>query len=59
MVSDNRIYAVKKHVDQMNAASEKVVHYSYDGYWKDLGRADDYEQATQDLTSMRAEFLRE
>ena len=44
---------------KMIAAGEKVVHYPYDGYWKDLGRPDDYEQATQDLTSMRAEFLRE
>ncbi|MCJ7432276.1 MAG: sugar phosphate nucleotidyltransferase [Anaerolineales bacterium] len=44
---------------KMIAAGEKVVHYPYDGYWKDLGRADDYEQATQDFTNMRAQFLRE
>ncbi len=44
---------------KMIAAGEKVVHYPYNGYWKDLGRSDDYEQATQDFTSMRAEFLRE
>jgi NDP-sugar pyrophosphorylase family protein len=44
---------------KMIAAGEKVVYYPYEGYWKDLGRPDDYEQATQDFTSMRAEFLRE
>lgn len=44
---------------KMIAAKENVVHFPYDGYWKDLGRADDYEQAAQDFTNMRAQFLRE
>ena len=44
---------------KMIAAGEKVVHFPYDGYWKDLGRADDYEQAAQDFTNMRRQFLRE
>lgn len=44
---------------KMIAADEKVVHYPYDGYWMDLGRPDDYEQASQDFASMRTEFLRE
>jgi NDP-mannose synthase len=41
------------------AAGEKVVGYQYDGYWKDLGRPDDYEQATEDFNTMRAQFLPE
>jgi NDP-sugar pyrophosphorylase family protein len=41
------------------AAGEKVVHYPYDGYWMDLGRPDDYEQAAQDFAGMRSKFLRE
>lgn len=41
------------------AAKEKVVHFAYDGYWKDLGRPDDYEQAAQDFVNMRSEFLKE
>ena len=41
------------------AAGEKVVGYQYDGYWKDLGRPDDYEQAAEDFDKMRAQFLPE
>lgn len=40
-------------------AKEKVVHLPFDGYWKDLGRPDDYEQAAQDFVNMRSEFLKE
>jgi NDP-sugar pyrophosphorylase family protein len=40
-------------------AGEKVVGYSFDGYWQDLGRPDDYENATKDFETMRTEFLRE
>jgi len=41
------------------AAGKLVVGYPYDGYWKDLGRPDDYEDATRDFTHMRAQFLPE
>ena len=41
------------------AAGEKVSAYPFDGYWKDLGYADDYEQATQDFIEMRSQFLPE
>jgi len=40
-------------------AGEKVVGFPFDGYWKDLGRPDDYEQAVADFTEMRSEFLPE
>ena len=36
---------------------EKVVAFPFDGYWKDLGYADDYAEATQDFEQMRAQFL--
>jgi NDP-sugar pyrophosphorylase family protein len=39
------------------AAGEKVVAYPYEGYWQDLGRPDDYEQAANDFDSMRSQFL--
>ena len=39
------------------AAKEKVVAFPFEGYWKDLGYADDYEQATQDFEQMRSQFL--
>lgn len=39
------------------AAGEKVVAYPYEGYWQDLGRPDDYEQAANDFDGMRSQFL--
>jgi NDP-sugar pyrophosphorylase family protein len=41
------------------AAGEKVTGYVFDGYWMDLGRADDYEQANQDFAEMKSQFLPE
>ncbi|MFU8771240.1 MAG: sugar phosphate nucleotidyltransferase, partial [Anaerolineales bacterium] len=38
-------------------AGERVKGYSYDGYWQDLGREDDYEQAVQDFESLREQIL--
>lgn len=40
-------------------AREKVIAYPFDGYWKDLGNADDYQQAAQDFVEMRSQFLPE
>lgn len=40
-------------------AKEKVVGYAFNGYWMDLGRPDDYTQATQDFERMRTQFLPE
>jgi NDP-sugar pyrophosphorylase family protein len=36
---------------------EKVAGYPFDGYWQDLGRPDDYEQAVNDFENMRDAFL--
>jgi NDP-sugar pyrophosphorylase family protein len=41
------------------AAGEKVVAYPFDGYWMDLGRPDDYQQATEDFSKMKSQFLPE
>jgi len=41
------------------AAGEKVMGYPFEGYWQDLGRPDDYQQATLDFEQMRSEFLGE
>jgi NDP-sugar pyrophosphorylase family protein len=43
----------------MISAGENVVGFPYSGYWQDLGRPDDYEQATRDFDSMRTNFLPE
>jgi len=44
---------------KMIAAGEKVSGYAFDGYWMDLGRPDDYTQASEDFACRRAEFLPE
>ncbi len=41
------------------ADHKKVVAYPFDGYWEDLGRPDDYEQANLDFEHMRSQFLPE
>jgi NDP-sugar pyrophosphorylase family protein len=38
---------------------ELVVGYPFDGYWRDLGRSGDYEEAVEDFQKMRNEFLPE
>jgi NDP-sugar pyrophosphorylase family protein len=46
-------------VRKLIAAGEKVAGYRFDGYWQDLGRLDDYENAAQDFDKMRSLFLPE
>jgi NDP-mannose synthase len=46
-------------VHKLLGAKEKVVGYPFEGYWQDLGRPDDYEQANDDFERLRSEFLPE
>lgn len=46
-------------VHKLLGEGEKVVGYLFDGYWQDLGRPDDYEQATEDFNNLREKFLPE
>jgi NDP-sugar pyrophosphorylase family protein len=46
-------------VRKLIKAGEKVVGYTFDGYWQDLGRPDDYERAMLDFEKMHSEFLPE
>ncbi len=46
-------------VSRLLRAGEPVAAYPFAGYWQDLGRPDDYEQAAQDFEAMRAQFLGE
>lgn len=38
-------------------AGEQVLSYPFSGYWQDLGRPDDYEQAVQEFEALRSEIL--
>jgi len=40
-------------------AGEKVMTYPFTGYWMDLGRVSDYEQAVVDFENLRSQFLSE
>jgi len=42
---------------KMIKSGETVKRFQFDGYWQDLGRQADYEQAVQDFEHMRSEFL--
>jgi NDP-mannose synthase len=46
-------------VQKLLLVKEKVVGFHFDGYWQDLGRVDDYEQANKDFDKMRSDFLPE
>ena len=40
-------------------AGERILCYPFDGYWMDLGRVEDYEQAVKDFPVLRPEILGE
>jgi len=40
-------------------AKERVIGYRFDGYWQDLGRLEDYEQAVQEFETLRPQILGE
>ncbi len=44
-------------IHKLIAAGEIVNCFPFDGYWQDLGRPDDYENAARDFEQMRSEIL--
>ena len=44
-------------VRQLMAAGRPVLAYPFDGYWLDIGRHDDYEQAVEEFEAMRDRLL--
>ena len=46
-------------VTRLLGADEKVLGFPFDGYWQDLGRPDDYEQAVVDFERLRPQILGE
>jgi NDP-sugar pyrophosphorylase family protein len=44
---------------KMIASGETVSGYTFDGYWMDLGRPDDYVKANEDFSNMKKQFLPE
>lgn len=58
-ISNNQYLDLPDLIRKMLLAGEKIAGFPYAGYWQDLGRPDDYEHATNDFESMRADFLKE
>jgi len=57
-IPDNQYFDFPELIQVLIDNSEKVVGYPYDGYWKDLGNPDDYEQAILDFKKYKPEFLK-
>jgi NDP-sugar pyrophosphorylase family protein len=59
LIPADRPYGFDHLMRDMLAAGQAVRVRSFDGYWLDIGRADDYAQAIDEFGSMRARFLGE
>lgn len=46
-------------VRQLMTDGQPVMAYPFDGYWLDIGRHDDYEQAVEEFEAMQAQLLPE
>lgn len=40
-------------------SGERVMSYPFDGYWQDLGRPDDYEQAIKEFDNLKPQIFRD
>ena len=49
----NRYFDFPELVKMLIARGERVMGYSFDGYWQDLGNPNDYEQAVKDFEQMK------
>jgi NDP-mannose synthase len=56
-IPNNQYYDFPDLVRALIKHGEKTVSYLFEGYWQDLGRPDDYEQAIIDFEKMRTTFL--
>ena len=45
-------------VESMLESGEKVGAFLFEGYWRDVGNSEDYQQAQEDFRSMQARFRR-
>ena len=49
----NRYFDFPELVKMLIARGERVMGYSFDGYWQDLGNPNDYEQAVKEFEQMK------
>ena len=58
-ISHNKYFDFPDLVLKLIKNEELVMAHPFDGYWRDLGNAGDYEEAMQDFQTMREQFLPE
>jgi NDP-sugar pyrophosphorylase family protein len=56
-IESNRYLDFPDLVLRLIANGEKVMGYPFEGYWQDLGRADDYEQAVLEFETLKPLIL--
>ena len=56
-IPDGRQYGFDNLMSDLIEARKKVCVKSFDGYWLDIGRPDDYMQAIEQFGTMKAKFL--
>ncbi len=56
-ISHNEYLDLPNLILKLIAAGETVASYPFEGYWMDLGRISDYEQAIKDFEEMKPQFL--
>jgi NDP-sugar pyrophosphorylase family protein len=44
-------------VHNLIKAEEKIVGYHFKGYWRDIGRREDYEQAVEEFEKLKSSFI--
>jgi NDP-sugar pyrophosphorylase family protein len=56
-VPEGRPYGFDNLMHDLIAAKREVTVRSFDGYWLDIGRPDDYLQAIEEFESMKSRFI--
>jgi NDP-sugar pyrophosphorylase family protein len=56
-IPDNKIYGFDLLMHDLIASDQHVSVLPFNGYWLDIGRPDDYDQAITEFDEMRARFL--
>jgi NDP-mannose synthase len=56
-IPDGTFFGFDQLVKTLIAQNQAIQAYSFDGYWLDIGRVDDYETAVNDFQTLRAHLL--
>lgn len=59
LIPDQEYFDFPDLVMKLIDRGERVLGYPFEGYWQDLGRPDDYEQAVQDFDALKPQIFGE